>query len=291
MIMTMRIWEDIENYTDFLGQIGYTVSFSCFKNKFTFLTTELLRHDFHPHPICTYLKANGKTKGCCVKNKRYLGGREWKEPRYDCCFAGVEEYVFPVIYEGEFLLYIHVSGYRGGLARSERRKEKTALKCGARFSELYAQLSDNIPAMKTVESFIRPLYHMFVRLYLDVQEVPFGEDSVIRSVYSKTMEYIHENYMYDLSCDVIARDLLYSTSHLRFLFKKAAGVSLHAKISEVRMENACKLLLAGGFSVTEIAQCCGFSDSNYFSALFKKTYGVPPTAYKKAFERKRKPAD
>ena len=44
------------------------------------------------------------------------------------------------------------------------------------------------------------------------------------------------------------------------------------------------LQLHPGLSIGEIAFKCGFADSNYFSAVFRRERGMPPTAF-----RQRKP--
>jgi AraC-like DNA-binding protein len=37
-------------------------------------------------------------------------------------------------------------------------------------------------------------------------------------------------------------------------------------------------------SIAEVAYACGFNDSNYFSDKFKRTYGMSPLQYSKAFK-------
>jgi AraC-like DNA-binding protein len=53
--------------------------------------------------------------------------------------------------------------------------------------------------------------------------------------------------------------------------------------NEYRVEKAKPLLAVEHYSVTEAASACGFSDSNYFSAVFHRLTGVTP----KEFGRKK----
>ena len=55
---------------------------------------------------------------------------------------------------------------------------------------------------------------------------------------------------------------------------------MQAKINEVRLQNAKRLLRSTGMSITEIAYAVGFSDSNYFSSVFKKHTGMTPGEYR-----------
>ncbi|MDR0585588.1 MAG: helix-turn-helix transcriptional regulator, partial [Treponema sp.] len=49
-----------------------------------------------------------------------------------------------------------------------------------------------------------------------------------------------------------------------------------------RMEHAASLLRGTGDYIQEITEQCGFLDINYFSHLFKRHYGLPPSKFRKA---------
>ena len=55
-------------------------------------------------------------------------------------------------------------------------------------------------------------------------------------------------------------------------------------ISDVRIKNACEMLLNSSKSVTDIAFDCGFYDSNYFGDAFKSIKGMSPNKYRKNAE-------
>ena len=46
------------------------------------------------------------------------------------------------------------------------------------------------------------------------------------------------------------------------------------------MEQAARLLIETNEKNYEIAEHVGYVDANYFSYVFKKTYGMPPSKYK-----------
>ena len=52
------------------------------------------------------------------------------------------------------------------------------------------------------------------------------------------------------------------------------------EITVKKIEQAKDLLSAGGISITEISELCGFSDVYYFSKTFKQICGMPPSAWK-----------
>jgi two-component system response regulator YesN len=49
----------------------------------------------------------------------------------------------------------------------------------------------------------------------------------------------------------------------------------------LRIENAKKLLKAGNLNIEKISSSLGYTDSKYFSKLFKKMTGKTPQDYKK----------
>ncbi len=68
-----------------------------------------------------------------------------------------------------------------------------------------------------------------------------------------------------------------SQSNLRRAFCKHFGMSPKEYLCKLRMTRALELLVENRLSVKEIAFDCGFSDEKFFSRVFKKKYGFPPS--------------
>ncbi|GDO98895.1 helix-turn-helix domain-containing protein [Escherichia coli] len=43
-----------------------------------------------------------------------------------------------------------------------------------------------------------------------------------------------------------------------------------------RMQNAAQLLSVGRFSISRVAEQCGYASTSYFIAVFRRYYGIPP---------------
>ena len=75
--------------------------------------------------------------------------------------------------------------------------------------------------------------------------------------------------------------------YVRKLFKREVGVTPHEYLTRERMDLAQKLILSeisnrySAYSVSQIAEACGFSEPLYFSRVFKKFFGVAPSEYGK----------
>jgi AraC-like DNA-binding protein/mannose-6-phosphate isomerase-like protein (cupin superfamily) len=80
-----------------------------------------------------------------------------------------------------------------------------------------------------------------------------------------------------------------SVSHLNALFAARYGVGPMHFLQRLRMERACWLLGSPYLRVHEIAEACGYADENYFTRLFRKTFGMPPGIWRKRRVRTGKP--
>ena len=52
-------------------------------------------------------------------------------------------------------------------------------------------------------------------------------------------------------------------------------------VKKVRLQKAAEMLVTTTYNVTEVAFACGFNDSNYFSSLYHKEFGMCPSQFKK----------
>ncbi|MBE6554363.1 MAG: helix-turn-helix domain-containing protein [Ruminococcaceae bacterium] len=74
----------------------------------------------------------------------------------------------------------------------------------------------------------------------------------------------------------------YQKDHIRRRFVSACGITPVEYLTELRIENAKRLLERReemGLTVAEVALRCGYYDSHYFSKVFKKRVGVTPEHY------------
>lgn len=104
---------------------------------------------------------------------------------------------------------------------------------------------------------------------------------------SSPVEQIRNSIIHNYSdpgyaLDEFIRSLPFNYDYLRKLFKKEIGMSPLEYLTSLRMSSAEKLLTAmwtNDYSITEIAQMCGYDDALYFSRVFKKHFGCAPTGF------------
>ena len=84
----------------------------------------------------------------------------------------------------------------------------------------------------------------------------------------------------NLSLSLLADKMSLSVGYLSSLFKRLFGATFQEYVFSQRMERAKILLLSTDMKNYEIAETIGFEDANYFSASFKKKFGMSPNQYK-----------
>lgn len=92
------------------------------------------------------------------------------------------------------------------------------------------------------------------------------------------VDYIKRNLHQKLSIDSIAKLAYVSKSNFFKMFKDELGTSPNDFILQERISKA-KELLASQTSIKETAFQTGFSDTNYFTRVFKQLEGITPKSY------------
>ncbi|NAS29726.1 helix-turn-helix domain-containing protein [Flavobacteriaceae bacterium R38] len=96
------------------------------------------------------------------------------------------------------------------------------------------------------------------------------------------LEYTINNYQNDISLDAIATVSAMTKNAFCKYFKKRTNKTYIRFLNELRVEHACKLLIADNdFSIAEIADKSGFNNISNFNRQFKAIKQVNPTEYGK----------
>ena len=100
------------------------------------------------------------------------------------------------------------------------------------------------------------------------------------SAVTNAAEYLDEHYMEEFPLKKAMELSNYSRRHFCRLFTEVYDISPQDYLLDVRMRHAADYLRNSGVSIADAAAMCGFSDSGYFSRVFKKHYGVLPSRYR-----------
>jgi AraC-like DNA-binding protein len=97
----------------------------------------------------------------------------------------------------------------------------------------------------------------------------------------KAMAYVQQNYQEPLSRQSLARHVGMSDDYLTYCFRQELGMTPIAYLNRYRVMQAKSLLKESDRTITQIALDVGFSDSGYFSRVFRREVGVSPDAYRR----------
>lgn len=97
---------------------------------------------------------------------------------------------------------------------------------------------------------------------------------------SDIFKYVHENYKTEISLATIAGIANLTPQSFCRMFKKRTSKHFIEYLNEVRIAQACKLLLDTDWSISEIAYNCGYKTVSNFNKLFKDSTGESPKTYR-----------
>lgn len=90
-------------------------------------------------------------------------------------------------------------------------------------------------------------------------------------------DYFEKNYMKDISLNTISKNMYLSPVYISKVFKELMGDSPINYLIKIRLAKAKELLENERLPIKTVAKMVGYDDPYYFSKLFKKYYGIPPT--------------
>ena len=98
-------------------------------------------------------------------------------------------------------------------------------------------------------------------------------------------EYLSKNFQEKIDFTMLIKQYAFSPNYFRSLFKQYLKCAPNEYLTNVRMEEAKKLLLLG-YSNAEVAEMVGYNDETYFGKLFKKHEGISPLKWKEKNKKK-----
>lgn len=97
----------------------------------------------------------------------------------------------------------------------------------------------------------------------------------------RAIELLQSRYAESLSITELAAEARLSPFHFIRSFKNSVGVPPHQYLTKIRLERACVLLETTNLSITDVALEIGYDAPGHFASLFRRHYGLTPTAYRR----------
>lgn len=270
----------IKNYILFLKRsLGLSITLHPCERESLIVSSELMTFNIHENPYCIYVKSFPHAHEHCVRSQSKVLKKCDEGSFCGSCFAGVREFVYPITNGNELLGFISVSGYASDNMGSyiKAASEKYFLPPKKLF-EVSSALKSETPDKKEIDTLIIPLCNMLELAYLRSENDGKNEEALIDSV----IRYIKHLHTKSITLDDVCKRFSCSRSYISHSFKRYTGRSFREYLTDIRLDDARSLLRYSKLNITEIALSVGFSDSAYFSNVFKRRVGVSPAAYRKA---------
>lgn len=141
--------------------------------------------------------------------------------------------------------------------------------------QILAQFN-SLPRIMDIVSYTNEIFNEYLMSEHDDMKMDFNY-KIIEQIKSYVTENINDS---QLSVSVIADYFDFSDGYLGRIFKKYTDVSLISYITHIRLNQACRYLQNTQFTIAEIAQMVGYSNSNYFCRVFKKQLNTTPNDFR-----------
>lgn len=217
-------------------------------------------------PICAYcrcLRKNRKQVCLALDRQMFARARRTKRPFHYACHGGLSEAFVPVDLDGKRIGLVMVGQFRA--------KGQVPPPDCIGFAAEYDQRP--VFSEEQIEDMLKML-ELMVQSITDRHLVTRTEFDLIQPL----LDHIHAHPEKTLTVEDAAALTGRSTSSIAHLFKKLTGRSIRQYQIEHKLDDADRMLkISPDRPIKDIALQLGFDDPLYFSRLYKKHRGCPPT--------------
>jgi AraC-like DNA-binding protein len=101
---------------------------------------------------------------------------------------------------------------------------------------------------------------------------------------SRAIQFVNENFPHEINQTDVARKACMSPAAFSRFFKKKTNRTFSEFVNEVRIGEACRMLIEEDDDVTRIAYACGFNNLSNFNRRFRDLKRCTPRELRKQYE-------
>ncbi len=243
---------------------------------------ELVSYPEQCAPFCQLIRASSQGRSACAACDREacsIAARENRTHIYRC-HGGLTEAVTP-LYVGKvlvgYLLFGHVFCYE----TQEEGWESISRCCKAYPVDLEQLKAASSQCTRVSREYIRSaarILHATASHLVQERMATLQEDSVA----SRLDSFLTRHFAETITPQRLCQELGLGRSRLYKLSQQLYGCGIQQQVRKLRMERARQLLRDHPeMSIAQIAEDCGYSDYNYFIAVFTRSVGQSPGGYRK----------
>ena len=185
------------------------------------------------------------------------------------------------------------AGRAGEMASDALRQQKNLIICtatlvtraairGGMNQEQAFALSDMYIQKAELMSDVLSLTRLNAQMVLDFTKRVEADKAGIHNskLVRQARDFILSHIGEQITTDMLSKELGMNRTYVCKLFTDETGFTINQYVTNIKMEEARRLLDITPKSIAEIAEYLGFSSQSYFQKVFKKQFGITPGEYK-----------
>ncbi len=149
-----------------------------------------------------------------------------------------------------------------------------------RITQEHSEKKDHYQALIKLE--LCRFFSLLKRNYTQPEFPPHLQTSSQTNYIKNAIEYLTLHFTEKITIAHMCHITNLSEQHFSRIFKAHTGKTFVEYLTLFRLEQAQKLLIHSNLPITQIPEVTGFCNANYFSRIYKKRYGQPPSKTRKA---------
>lgn len=129
--------------------------------------------------------------------------------------------------------------------------------------------------------YVNMTFYHFLSSLLYEDKFNFADKKQVDDVIASTIDLMQKKIHLVVTLGELASFANLSISHFSAIFREKTGYAPIEYFNHLKVQKACQYLIFSNMTVQEIAMRLGVEDQYYFSRMFSKLMGIPPTEYRK----------
>jgi len=239
-------------------------------------------------PFCLKLRQISNARFCLECDQKYVAivDEQRRSLRYRC-WAGLREFIVPIILNGETLAFIQC----GQVLDAPPGEEEWSTTCQTLTALGFDSSSskESFFSLKVIppqtQKDLMTLLELFGNYIAYAQyQILLSETSQQSRTVERSISFIRNHFTEPISLDDVAKAACTSKRNLTRLFQAKTGMTVLGYIQDLRIEKACLQLQAGEMTCTQVAFESGFGSVQQFNRVFHKMRQCTPLTWERRFQ-------
>ena len=126
--------------------------------------------------------------------------------------------------------------------------------------------------------------HLLQLAKLIIEKVHVARFSNGKVIVASVQQYLEQHYANEISLSMLSELFHINSAHLSETFKQTVGQNFSDYLVQLRLQKARQFLKDKQLKIIDVANLTGFSNSGYFSTVFKKYFGQTPVEFRNSLD-------